>query len=155
MRAINQIRKDVLKKINEVAEPTEMIILDMGSSEIENVAKSFPKLNKLVIIDHHIPKIDQSFGTKAEFALFNPWIFGYDGTAEISSSGSAYLIAKPFIKKFPQLKELAKIAIVGALGDNQDVGEHASLIGINRMIVEDGKKFGVVSELIDLVVYGR
>ena len=155
IRPINQIRVDILKEINEAAEPSEMIILDMGSSEIGNIVKNFPKLEKLVIIDHHIPKKGAVPDMKAEFFFFNPWLFGYDGTTEISSSGLAYLVAKPFIKYFPHLKELAKIAIVGALGDNQDIGEHASLIGINRLIVEDGKKFGVVSELIDLVMYGR
>ena len=51
--------------------------------------------------------------------------------------------------------ELAPIAVVGSLGDLQDKYEQKSLGGLNRIIVEDAVKAGILKEEKDLIFFGR
>ncbi len=154
IKPLNQLRGDILEEINNKSEPRELIILDMGSSEINMILSKLTKVEKLIMIDHHIPKI-RKISSKVNFVIFNPWFFGYDGTVDISSSGLAYLIVKPFIKHLPKLTNTVKNAVVGAVGDGQDIGEKNSLIGINKLIVEDGVRYKKIEEKVDLLIYRR
>ena len=50
-------------------------------------------------------------------------------------------------------RDLAGLAVVGAVGDMQAVG--GELVGANRGVVEEGVEAGVLAEATDLAFYGR
>ncbi len=81
----------------------------------------------------------------------NPHLVGRDGSTDISGAGTAYLVARELA---PELKWLASIAIVGAVGDLQDRGE-GKLIGTNREILEDAIESGAMEAIVDIGLYGR
>jgi len=151
IKPINQIRKDILEEINEGYEPTHLIILDMGSSSLNLVEETFRTAIEITIIDHHIPKNER---TEKTF-LINPWMWGYNGSIDISTSGLALLTILPLLKKWKELYSTIPNAITGALGDSQDVGKNDELIGINKEIVEIGEKWGIIREEKDLKIYKR
>ena len=115
-----------------------------------------------VISDHHRPA---SLGGKAspktlfdfdeapddQFIQVNPHFAGLDGSTDISGAGTAYLVAKALD---PELRRLAYLAIVGAVGDMQD-REAGRLTGLNRQILADGEEFGVVEAVEDVNMFGR
>jgi len=114
---------------------------DFGSSYIEELGRAFGK--EFAVIDHH-----QLKSMEKERHL-NPLLYGVDGGTEISGSGTCYLVAK----KLGANEDLAALAIVGAVGDMQD--SKGRLNGLNRLILEDGIKAGVLEATDDLRLYGR
>jgi RecJ-like exonuclease len=79
----------------------------------------------------------------------NPTLYGYDGSAEISGAGVSYLFARTV---HHENVNLSPVAIVGACGDMQDFGK---LSGLNREILEDGERTGLLEYKDDLLLYGR
>jgi len=117
-----------------------------------------------VISDHHRPSESPTRPTGARKTLFdfdehgggdfiqvNPHMVGRDGGRDISGAGCAYLVAKAL---GPKLKELAWLAIAGAVGDMQD-REGGRLTGTNREILIDGQDTGVLEVEEDLNLFGR
>ncbi len=157
IKPLNQIRKDILENIQEKNEPSELIILDMGSGDLELITKIFKDAKKTLIIDHHIPKTitPSKQYPNGNFTFLNPWLVGYNGTTDVSTSGLAYLVTYPYAQKINQLKKMVVNAIVGATGDNQDVGERSKFVGINKEIVDIGKKSGYIEEYVDIKIYRR
>jgi RecJ-like exonuclease len=137
---VKQLDSEVLEKLKN--ENHELVwFTDLGSS----ISLDFPKMNK-VITDHHaVPeKSDLPFH-------LNPHLFGLDGGFEISGAGTTYLVSKAIDKKNV---DLSGLAIVGACGDLQDK-KFNKLMGLNREILSDGKKIGVVDSKIDICYFGR
>ncbi|HOP08781.1 MAG TPA: DHH family phosphoesterase [Candidatus Methanofastidiosa archaeon] len=133
-------------KINELAElePCEnMIFCDLGSGQQETLERCFPDSN-ITIIDHH------QFESSRFECHFNPFLAGIDGGKEISGSGMSYLFAKAMDSSNG---DLAPIAIVGAVGDMQNIW--GSLEGMNTTIVADGIENGTITASPDLRLYGR
>jgi len=133
-------------KINEISglEPCEnMIFCDLGSGQQDTLQKCFPDSN-ITIIDHH------QFVESSYKCHFNPFLAGVDGGKEISGSGMSYFFAKAMD---PSNSDLAPLAIVGAVGDMQNIW--GSLEGMNTRIVADGIENGTVSASPDLRLYGR
>ncbi len=154
IRFLRQLRKDILENIAEEVWPYNIIFSDFGSGQLREISRTLRRAARVIIIDHHV------IGKKPNFIPFklyhlNLRLFGVNGGEEASSSSTAYLLARTFLKVFPELKILVKPAIIGAIGDNQDVGEKRSLIGINKLIAEEGKKFGIIREKIDLIIPGK
>jgi len=81
----------------------------------------------------------------------NPFLFGFDGTREISGAGIAYLTAKEIDK---QNVDLAPIAVVGAVGDIQDKC-NGGFCGFNNGILEDSVRTGRLKVETDLLFFGR
>ncbi len=123
-----------------------------------------------VVADHHVPEktlwgekvSGQSKKTLFDFGepmapsdpdilQVNPHLAGLDGSTDMSGAGATYLVALALDK---DLKELAALAIVGAVGDLQDK-EHGKLVGTNREILEDGIKEGVLEASQDIRWFGR
>jgi len=104
---------------------------------------------KIVILDHH-----QIVGNPANqnITQVNPHLQGIDGATDISGSGVAYFAAKALDRANV---DLARIAIIGALGDMQDKYEQKSLGGLNALIVEDAVNAGLVKVEKDLTFFGR
>src|SRR5205809_2080818 len=114
-----------------------------------------------VITDHHvptereIPKVLRSdllrfAESQDRILMLNPHLEGA-GSDVASGAGCAYAVAKALD---PANKDLASVAIVGAVGDVQDQ-EFRRLSGYNREILQDGIDAGVLRAQIDLRLFGR
>jgi RecJ-like exonuclease len=114
-----------------------------------------------VVTDHHVPTVREvpralrgdlvRFAASQERVLMlNPHLDGA-GSDVASGAGCAYAVARALD---PGNRDLAAIAIVGALGDVQD-SRFRRLEGYNRTILEDGIEAGVVEASLDLRLFGR
>ncbi|MHC1567782.1 MAG: DHH family phosphoesterase [Candidatus Syntropharchaeia archaeon] len=115
------------EKLVRTLEEEMVIFCDMGSAQTNLLSKTE---SEIVIIDHHIPS-----EIKIKCAHVNPHFSGIDGSFELSASGTAYLVAKCMGNN----EDLSGLAITGAIGDKQQ------MIGVNRDILEEGMKKGVIS----------
>ncbi len=139
IRFIKQLDSPVLSGIADI-NPELVIFTDLGSGMLDAI--NALKLNA-VISDHHQPQ-----GTYERH--LNPHLFGLHGATELSGSGVTYLIATSIGNN----RDLADLAIVGAVGDLQHV-KQGQLIGVNRQILEDGAKNGVLRYEKDLLLFGK
>jgi RecJ-like exonuclease len=106
---------------------------------------NYPDINK-VITDHH----SCSKNSDAIYHL-NPHLFGLDGSYQISGAGVTYLVSKSVNK---ENIDLSSLALVGAIGDLQD-RKFCRLEGLNRDILKDAEKAGVVKSKLDISYFGR
>jgi len=128
-------------------------LVDLGSG-------SFSQLEHpgICVCDHHVPDVNTASRRRGQNTLFsflsrhlNPHLFGIDGSTELSGSGTTYCVARSMD---PKNRDLASIALVGAVGDFQDSAE-CRLKGFNRMILEDAEAEGVARAEVDLRLFGR
>jgi len=115
----------------------------------------------VVVTDHHVPTEREvpkalrsdliRFAASLDRVLMlNPHLSG-EGSDAASGAGCAYAVAKALD---PANRDLAAIAVVGALGDVQDATKRR-LDGYNRTILEDGVAAGVLEASVDLRLFGR
>ncbi len=123
--------------------PELVIFTDLGSGMLEAISSL--KLNA-VVSDHHQPALQDG---KIKCHL-NPHLFGINGATEISGSGVAYLLASYLGNNV----DLTSLAVVGAIGDLQHV-KNEKLVGLNRSILEDGVKNGMLRYEKDLTLFGK
>jgi len=88
----------------------------------------------------------------------NPLLEGLNGASELSGAGAAYVLARALAEPGDadaphDNRDLAGLAVVGAVGDMQAVG--GELIGANAGIVAEGVEAGVLDEGTDLTLYGK
>ncbi|AFZ72666.1 DHH family phosphoesterase [Natronobacterium gregoryi] len=116
-----------------------------------------------VVADHHQPA-----DRETEYHL-NPLLFGIDGASELSGAGASYVLARALADiSEPEVatdggtasataradnRDLAALAVVGAVGDMQASG--GKLEGANEEIVEEGVEAGVLETGKDLTLYGK
>jgi single-stranded-DNA-specific exonuclease len=121
-----------------------IIFLDICSGLSKELSKRFG--DRWMVIDHHeIPDSE-----KKSDKILNAYQFGFDGTNSVSTAGLSYLAVKPFRDR------TCFFAVVGALGDRQDIGPRRSLIGLNAKMLEDdaqGRKS--ISTKYDLLLWAR
>ena len=129
--------------LNEIADiGRELVIFtDLGSTMQEQIDAL--KLNA-IIADHHQP-----VGITLEHHL-NPHLFGINGANELSGAGATYLLCKEIESNM----DLADLAVVGAVGDMQDM-KTGRLAGINRHILQDGVDVGIISVEMDIRLFGK
>lgn len=139
IRFVKQLDSAALAGIAD-SNPELVIFTDLGSGMLDAIKTL--KLNA-VISDHHQPQ-----GLHEHH--LNPHLFGLHGATEVSGSGVTYLIATSLGNN----SDLADLAIVGAVGDLQHM-KNGQLIGINRQILEDGAKTGVLRYEKDLLLFGK
>lgn len=120
--------------------PELAIFTDLGSGMIESL-NSYG-INS-VISDHHQPR------GELEHHL-NPHLFGFNGSYELSGSGMTYMLANALGDN----RDLADLAIVGAIGDLQHL-KKGQLTGINRYILEEGTKEGNLHYEKDIMLFGK
>lgn len=139
VRVLKQLYLEEIKRLKKKKQT--MIFTDFGSGQLKELKENLPR--DFFVIDHHQPvKVDHPMH-------LNPLLFGVDGGAEISAAGTAYLVAR----ELGDNKDLAALAIVGAVGDVQL--SDGKLAGHNREIMQEGIGAGVVSKKEDLALYGR
>ena len=89
------------------------IFADLGSGILDNIQDILTDKNVL-ILDHHEPVQCE---LPENITHINPHLFDIDGSKEISGAGVSYLFTE---KANPLAKNMAHIAIIGAIGDIQE-----------------------------------
>jgi single-stranded-DNA-specific exonuclease len=127
--------------------PKLVILADLGSGYL-NVLSNHLSDHQIIVLDHHKP---MGYAT-ANVMQVNPHLHGIDGSKDISGAGVAFLAAKAIDDSN---RDLAAVAIVGALGDLQDKFEQRALGGVNEKIVADAVDSGLLKVEKDLMFFGR
>ncbi|MFB6202812.1 MAG: DHHA1 domain-containing protein [Halorhabdus sp.] len=140
----NQLDDDEIASI--AARDFETVLFtDFGSGQLETIVEYAARDDfDPIVVDHHQPA-----DAETQFHL-NPLLEDIDGAAELSGSGTCYLLARALGES--DNRDLAKLAVVGAIGDMQAVD--GELVGANREIVAEGAEAGVLREETDLALYG-
>ncbi|OPY25397.1 MAG: ssDNA exonuclease RecJ [Methanocella sp. PtaU1.Bin125] len=141
VRFVKKLDDDALVDIANRAGKRLVIFTDLGSGAIDRI-KSLG-INAIVT-DHHQPKPGDY-----EYHM-NPHLVGLNGATDISGAGVAFLLSM----KLGPNEDLSALAIVGAVGDLQDMRTNA-LVGVNRKILELGVAKGFLSYEKDLRLFGR
>lgn len=137
---VKQLDEEVLKKLEN--DNYELVwFTDLGS----NISTEYPDINKIITDHHACPD-----NSNKDFHL-NPHLFGHDGSLELSGAGVTYFVSKAVDKKN---MDLSALAIVGACGDIQD-RKFGKLTGLNRNILDDGDKVGIIKTKADIHYFGR
>ncbi len=136
-------REIILKTKNEDHE--FQVLADVGVGLSKELRNSFGG-NWLAL--NHERIANEEITTDDENCILNPWKFGIDGERDISSGGVSYLIAKTIDKKYLVLSPLS---IVSALGENQDIGEKKSFVGLNSELCDESVGLGTVNREIDML----
>lgn len=119
---VRQIDDKLINKLEK--EDYEIIFfVDLGSGSIDRI----DNLNKTIfILDHHKPE-----DYDGDIIHLNPHLFDINGATEISGAGVTYFFCK-FLNE--QNKDLAYLALIGAIGDMQ---ESNGFTGLNKIILDD------------------
>jgi RecJ-like exonuclease len=148
-----QLDADEIAAIAEREEST-VLFTDLGSGQLQDIVEHEERgAFTPVIADHHQPA-----DAETEFHC-NPLLEGIDGASELSGAGTAYVLARALSSGSQQTasatanRDLAPLAVVGAVGDMQASG--GELHGANAAIVEEGEAAGVLETATDLALYGR
>ncbi|MDR0508615.1 MAG: DHH family phosphoesterase [Candidatus Methanoplasma sp.] len=145
-----KISEDTVDMINGSAENT-VWICDLGSAYLSEF-----KRPGIVITDHHVPDPKWKGGQTSiddfdRIHHLNPHEYGMSGSYDVSGAGMTYLLSKTVD---PENKDLAYLAVVGAVGDLQDNRE-SRLIGFNRMILQEAVSTGDLAVDEDIRYFGR
>jgi len=138
---LKQLDHSTLGQIADMG-PNLVIFTDLGSgmqNEICDLGLT------AVIADHHRP-----FGNGIDLHI-NPHLVDLDGAIHLSGSGATFLLSHALDE---QNEDLAGLAVVGAVGDLQDMA-YGQLIGINRYILERGHSARVLSYGRDVKLFGK
>ena len=145
IRIYSEMNSEILMEIKK-GEYDFHIFCELGAglaTEIEDIFK-----DKWIILDHHqIPSKEKNMKQ-----VFNVWQFNYDGSKEISAAGMAYFVAK---KIDVNNTDISWLPVVAMIADRQDQGERRSVLSLNRMILDDAVKEGLVNVRRDILLYGR
>jgi RecJ-like exonuclease len=145
-------------------EPEVVLFTDFGSGQLDAIAaQERAGAFTPVVADHHQPfdgPATDGGPAETEFHL-NPLLRGINGASELSGAGAAYVLARALEPvgadrehgHHADNRDLAALAVVGAVGDMQASG--GELHGANAGIVAEGVAAGVLDEARDLAVYGK
>jgi single-stranded-DNA-specific exonuclease len=146
LRIIDSVNERILDDIESI-DSDLVIFTDIGSGYLEIISKIL-RNRDIVVADHHQPLGDHS----SNLHHFNTHQMGFDGSEEISGAGTAYLLAKALDSRNT---DLSAMAIVGALGDQQDKGPERRFKGLNADILKDAVDSKVIDVKQDLIFFGR
>ncbi|MEM5766255.1 MAG: DHH family phosphoesterase [Candidatus Aenigmatarchaeota archaeon] len=141
LKILKQLTEKTIDKI-KARESDVLFFLDLGSGQASLLKRILEK-TQVFVLDHHEPENFQN----NNFFHLNPLLFGEE---EISSSIICYLFAKNISIENTDLIDLA---IVGALGDEQDEGW--KLKGLARKILEEAETLGKIVVSKGIRLYGR
>jgi RecJ-like exonuclease len=141
-----------------------VLFTDFGSGQLDVIAAQERAGDfEPVVADHHQPAQGEAADggpAETEYHL-NPLLRGLNGASELSGAGAAYVLARALEPVGAERehghdadnRDLAALAVVGAVGDMQASG--GELHGANAAIVAEGVAAGVLAEGQDLAVYGK
>lgn len=120
LKIVKSLTKEIIDKLdkNKIT-----LFLDLASGSLDHIKEA--ELKKTYIIDHH--EINQEIPLNVE--IINPELWEKE---KISGSGLTYLFCKEIGEKN---KDLAKIAILGMIGDQLE----KDIDKLNNSILEDGE----------------
>jgi len=157
-----QLDADEIATIAAREEET-VLFTDFGSGQLDVISEHVAADDfEAVVADHHQPaepadcNADAVYDTDgyADFAHHcNPLLVGVNGASELSGAGAAYVLARALEDDDTDNRDLAALAVVGAVGDMQAVG--GELVGANAGIVEEGVAADALEEGTDLSLYGK
>jgi single-stranded-DNA-specific exonuclease len=125
-----------------------VLFTDFGSGQLDAIAGHEAAGDFTpVVADHHQPA-----DADTEYHL-NPLLEGIDGASELSGAGAAYVLARALEDDDTDNRDLAALAVVGAVGDMQ--ARDGELHGANAGIVADGEAAGSLLTATDLALYGK
>ncbi len=145
IKVAKQLDREFLDKLR-IQEADLYLFTDFGSGYLSMVNDAL-RGRKVVVLDHHQP-----VGDAGEIVHVNPYEAKFDGVTEVSGAGVSYLVAK---EVDGSNVDLAYLAAIGALGDIQDRNEKRELVGLNKLLVEDAVRQGLLEVKRDLIFYGR
>ncbi|HLC96288.1 MAG TPA: DHH family phosphoesterase [Candidatus Nanoarchaeia archaeon] len=140
---VQQLNKEV---ISSLARETYryFVFTDLGSGQLGFI-KEFLSDRHVLILDHHEPEDIQ---LPENFIQVNPHLFGIDGSREISGAGVVYLFVSSINE---QMKDLAHVPIIGAIGDVQ---ENHGFTKLNKEILDEAVKRGKIKVITGLRLFG-
>ena len=146
LSTVQQLSAEVLEKLSK-EDYSVYIFTDLGSGQTKDIAEKLAGRSVFILDHHDIP--EQEFNSSYSNLVFvNPRLCGIDGGKEISGAGVAYLFAKELDGRN---RDLAHIAIIGAIGDVQ---ENKGFLEINNAILEDAMQEGLIGVRKGLRLYG-
>jgi len=145
---LQQLSSAMLKEIAD-DDSKVYVFTDLGSGSVAEITEAL-KGRRIFVLDHHDvdPSYDAAKCNDGDVTFVNPHLFGIDGGNEISGSGVVYLFAKELDDSN---REMAHIAVVGAIGDVQ---ENKGFQRLNSEILHDAVEQGLVSVKEGLRVFG-
>ncbi len=138
---VKQLNETLLKELT-IEDYSYYIFCDLGSSVLNLISETL-KNKKIFILDHHKPEL-----VKGGVVHVNPHLYGINGAKEISGAGVVYFFSKFLNEKN---KDLAYLALVGAIGDVQ---ECKGFSGLNDMILKDAVDTGKIEVKEGLGLFG-
>src|SRR3989338_2192406 len=138
---VKQISPQLLEELKRESYET-YLFLDTGSGNLNEINNAL-KDRTVFILDHHQPQ-----DVKTNFFHINPLLFNLDGAKEISGAGVTYLFSKELDERN---KDLAYLAILGAIGDTQ---EGKGFIALNKEILQDAVSSNKVEIKLGLRMFG-
>ncbi|HDH27504.1 MAG TPA: DHH family phosphoesterase, partial [Euryarchaeota archaeon] len=145
LRCIKRLDLEFIQGVS-AEEWSIFIFSDTGSGQLENFGKYILKDRQVIILDHH----ETTDYTHPNLTHVNPHLNGVDGAREVSGAGVSYLFARELN---PDNRNLAHLALIGALGDVQD--SQGGFSGPNKEIARDAVDAGLVLIEKDLRFFGR
>ena len=103
LKIIQQLDDECIDEISNMPQKN-VIILDSGSLKLNSIKKKLSNKNRVIIIDHH--EIEDDCQLPENIIFINPFLFGINGSKEISTAGISYLILKEL--KLLSIKPCAK-----------------------------------------------
>jgi len=150
LKILKRLEYSYLGIISEtIPKNSTVIFCDLGSGVIDAFLE-WDKSVQIFILDHH--SIAREYDLPENIRLVNPHVYSIDGTNAISGSGVAYFVA---ININPRNKDLAHLAVIGALGDRQDQGENSSLMGLNQLFVKSAVEDKICTDDVTLWFFDR
>jgi len=140
---VPQLEDQFLESMSKESEV--FIFADIGSANLELIQKYFPK-KEVIILDHHKPSIEK---IPKNISLLNPFSFQIDEENIISGAGVVYFFCQGMN---PQNKELAQLAVLGAIGDTQ---ENDGFKDLNNIILQHALLQKQISIVRELKLYGK
>ncbi|MGQ9788736.1 MAG: DHH family phosphoesterase [Candidatus Hadarchaeaceae archaeon] len=114
------------------------LFLDQGSAQLDAINKYLlARGKKAIIIDHHPGQFFES----PNLSYLNPHNYGLNGSTDVSASGAAFSVVEQLDLRF---RPLVSLAIVGAIGDRQELPSGFS--GINDTLLKRSIDLGFVRE---------
>jgi RecJ-like exonuclease len=150
LRIVERLEYETVNNLNKsLPKGCTIIFSDIGTGILESF-QNFEQSFKIFILDHH--SLSSEIELPRNIKFLNPHSYSLNGTTDVSGAGVAYFVSKQIN---PQNQKLAPLALIGALGDRQDQGEHSSFVGLNDLIAKDAIELKMVSNNVAVWFFDR